>query len=199
VQLSVGKATLADSSDFGWLPLGNESIQLRTDGGRAAICTWGFDVSVGVLIDSVQADFTQSFCSFSLVRNNFTLEVGQKVGIAVLFTESTKPNKFTIAGFQHVLPMSETLIREIYGKPYEVNIYTRHITYVGASHIEYTFNAFTGCSGAVVFLLDKNQPESVQECDWGHAVAIHSGAHPFLQNRNYGFVIRDHPDFAAKE
>jgi hypothetical protein len=192
-QPSVGKATLADSPDFRWLPLGNESINLRPDGGRTAICSWGFHLSVGGLIDSVEVDFTKSFCFFSLVRERFTLEVGQKVGIAVLFTEQMKPNKFTIAGCgeQEIL-ITEDKIREIYGEPNQVNIYTGEITYVGASHIEYSFNSFTGCSGAVVFLLDQKQPESVQTCDFGHAVAIHSGSHPFLQNRNYGFVIRNH-------
>jgi hypothetical protein len=197
-QPSVGKATLEDSPDFSWLPSGNESINLRPDGGRAAICSWGFDLSVGGLIASVEVDFTKPFYSFSLVRENFTLKVGQKVGIAVLFTEQTKPNKFTIAGCgEEEILITEDKIREIYGEPNQVNIYTGEITYVGASHIEYSFNSFTGCSGAVVFLLDQNQPESVQSCDFGHAVAIHSGAHPFLQNRNYGFAIRNHPAFAA--
>lgn len=45
-------------------------------------------------------------------------------------------------------------------------------------HIEYNINSFTGCSRAVVFLLDKGQPEdSVQECDY-------AGAYPTLGERN---------------
>jgi hypothetical protein len=60
-------------------------------------------------------------------------------------------------------------------------------------HIEYDNNSFTGCSGAVVFFLDENQPEdSVQQCDWGAAVAIHAGAHPSQGDRNDGFMIQHH-------
>ena len=197
-QQSIGKASLQDSPDFSWAPTGRERINLRPDGDRAAFCTWGFDVSVGSLIDNAEIDFTKPLCSFSLVRENFSLEVGQKVGIAVLFTEQTKPNKFTIAGCsEEEVPLTEDEIKKIYGEPNQVNIYTGEITHVGENHIEYSLNSFTGCSGAVVFLLDQNQPESVQQCDFGHALAIHSGAHPFLQNRNYGFLIRKHAAFAT--
>jgi len=73
----------------------------------------------------------------------------------------------------------------IYGEPNWVNIYTETITYVGTDYIKYTLNSCTGCSGAVVFLLDQNQPASVQQSDLGRAVAIHSGSHPVLQDRNW--------------
>jgi len=95
--------------------------------------------------------------------------------------------------------MSEQKIEEIYGTPNSVNIYTGMITYVGKDHIEYTCNAFTGCSGAVVFLLDQDQPPSVQRSDYGKAVAVHSGSHPFLPARNFGFLVRSHPDFQSFE
>jgi hypothetical protein len=72
--------------------------------------------------------------------------------------------------------ISEAQIKAIYSPPNTVNIYTGGITYVGENHVEYDFNSFTGCAGAVVFLLDKNQPSSVQQCDYEKAIAIHSGA-----------------------
>ena len=50
-------------------------------------------------------------------------------------------------------------------------------------------NSFTGCSGAIVFLLDRNQPESVQQCDYGKAVAVHGGCHPFIITHNLGFIL----------
>jgi len=188
------------SPDIGWLPTPDDGIHLRPDSeGRPAIGPWGFDVSIGGLIDHSESPLTLPLSSFSLVREKFTLEKGQKVGIAVLFCEKAKPTKETIAGASSpnydTLGISEDDIKAIYGEPGYVNIYTGEITYVGESHIEYSFNSFTGCSGAVVFLLDKDQPASVQQCDYGHAVAIHSGAHPFLSSRNYGFAIRSHPDF----
>jgi hypothetical protein len=43
----------------------------------------------------------------------------------------------------------------------------------------------------IVFLLDQNQPASIQQSDFGHAVAIHSGSHPFPQNRNCVFLFGD--------
>jgi hypothetical protein len=47
-----------------------------------------------------------------------------------------------------------------------------------------------------VFLLDKGQPASVEEADWGKVVAVHAGAAPSsLKNRNYGFLINEHPVF----
>jgi hypothetical protein len=77
-----------------------------------------------------------------------------------------------------------------------VNIYTGKITNVGKDHIDYNCNTFTGCSGAIVFLLDLAQPNSVQRCDWGKAVAVHA---VYLIRlfyciaRNFGFKIRSHP------
>jgi hypothetical protein len=47
----------------------------------------------------------------------------------------------------------------------------KKIKYVGATHIEYDTNSFTGRSGAAVFLLNKDQPkDSVQE--WDHLLFI---------------------------
>jgi len=87
--------------------------------------------------------------------------------------------------------ISNEQLDEIYGKPNEVNIYTGEITHVGEKHIEYDINSFTSCSGAIVFLLDKDQPESVDpRLDHGKAVAIHAGAHPFMNARNLGFKLR---------
>jgi hypothetical protein len=86
-----------------------------------------------------------------------------------MFSEESKPKASTITGaFDFDLPVKEADIRRIYGRSGEVNIYTGTINFVVATHIEYDINAFTGCSGAVAFLLDEHQPEdSVQECDYG--------------------------------
>jgi hypothetical protein len=135
--------------DFSWLPVPNDGIGLRSEGDRRlATCPWRLDVSVGGLIDTLETPFTQPFCSFSLVRDSLSLEVWQKVGIAVLFKEQTKPPApTTVAGCgEREVPLTEDQIRLINGEPDKVNIYTGNITYVGASHIEYSFNSFTGCS-----------------------------------------------------
>jgi hypothetical protein len=185
-----------DSGDLDWLPTPADSIDLRAGvEARSAVCPWGFDVSVGRLISEPENPATDARLAFTKVRSSFNLKEGQKVGIAVLFSEESKPKASTIAGaYDFDLPVNEADIRRIYGRSGEVNIYTGKIKYVGVTHIEYDINSFTGCSGAVVFLLDENQPEdSVQECDYGKAVAIHSGAHPSQGDRNYGFMLKHHP------
>jgi hypothetical protein len=184
-----------NSPDFDWLPTGDDGLELRPgrESRPPAICGSGFDVSVGGLIDSADEPITEQFYSFALVRETFTLEEGQKVGIAVYFNAEAKPRSDTISGrFEVNVPISEQLIELIYGVPNVVNIYTGQITYAGEKHIEYDFNAFKGCAGSIVFLLDIDQPTSVQECDFGKAVAVHSGAHPGLADRNYGFMLRHH-------
>lgn len=185
-----------DSGDLDWLPKLADSIDLRAGvEARSAVCPWGFDVSVGRLISEPENPATDARLAFTKVRSNFNLKDGQKVGIAVLFSEDSKPKASTIAGaFDFDLPVNEADIRRIYGRSGEVNIYTGKIKYVGVTYIVYDINSFTGCSGAVVFLLDEHQPEdSVQECDYGKAVAIHAGAHPSQGDRNYGFMLKHHP------
>jgi hypothetical protein len=185
-----------DSGDLDWLPKLADSIDLRASvEARSAVCPWGFDVSVGRLISEPENPATDARLAFTEVRSNFNLKEGQKVGIAVLFSEDSKPKASTIAGaFDFDLPVNEADIRRIYGRSGEVNIYTGKIKYVGVTQIEYDINSFTGCSWAVVFLLDEHQPEdSVQECDYGKAVAIHAGAHPSQGDRNYGFMLKHHP------
>ena len=114
--------------------------------------------------------------------------------------EESKPTRETIAGAfdDDEADISTEDIERIFGKPGKVNIYTGEITYVGLHHIEYDINTFTSCSGACVFLLDKNQPDSVDPADWGKVVAIHSGAHPTLGDRNFGFKINSHSSFADR-
>mmetsp|Transcript_33334 Transcript_33334/g.50290 ORF Transcript_33334/g.50290 Transcript_33334/m.50290 type:complete len:143 (+) Transcript_33334:1004-1432(+) len=118
--------------------------------------------------------------------------------MAVFFTNQTKPTRATIVGANDAeIPddFGKSEIKKYYGEPGRVNIYTGEIKYVGPKHIEYSINSFTGCFGAIVFLLDKDQPASVDQSDWGRAVAIHSGAHPLMSDRNYGFLINEHPTF----
>jgi len=178
----VGQVDMA-SPDFGWIPSGNDIIDLRRGdaGGRPAICDYGFDVSVGAIIDSPAEPLTDRTYSFPLVRKQLPLRVGQKVGMAVLFCEDSKPTRDTIAGVAEApVKLSDTQIKAIYGEPDVVNVYTGKITYVGDNHIEYDINTFTGCSGSVVFLLDVDQPSPVQPNDHGCAIAIHAGGSSFV-------------------
>jgi hypothetical protein len=186
-----------DSGDLDWLPAPADSIDLRAGvEARSAVCPWGSNVSVGTLISGPENPATDARLASTKIRISFNLKEGQNVRIAVLFIEESKPKASTIAGaFDFDMPVNEAdILRRIYGRSGEANIYTGKIKYVGATHIEYHINSFTGCSGTIVFLLDEHQPEdSVQECDYGKAVAIHSGAHPSQGDRNYGFMLKHHP------
>jgi hypothetical protein len=187
-----------DSPDLDWAPFEGGKINLRHGvDARPAFCPWGLDISVGPLISNSSHPAVAPQLSFEKVRNSFIPKIGHKVGIAALFDEDTKPTKETVAGaYETEVDISTTDIARIYGKPGKVNIYTGTINYVGVTHIEYDINTFTGCSGAVVFLLDQNQPEdSVRMCDFGAAVAIHSGAHPSMGDRNFGFMLNSSPFF----
>jgi hypothetical protein len=185
-----------NSPDLDWVPSETDHLDPRRGSeARPSISPWGYDVSVGHLLTNPENSATSAQLSFTMARKNVELRKGQKVGIAVMFNEDSKSTKKTIAGaFEGIyfkLEISVADIERIYGKPEKVNIYTGEIKLVGEMHIEYDINSFTGCSGAVVFLLDENQPEdSVQQCDWGAAVAIHAGAHPSQGDRNYGFMIK---------
>ncbi|KAG7340756.1 hypothetical protein IV203_024299 [Nitzschia inconspicua] len=185
--------------ELGWLPTEADCFDLR-EGKEAqpALSPYGFDVSVGNEIAYAENPACAAKASFQKVREDFKFEKGQKVGMAVFFTNQTKPTRATIAGAEDAeIPedFGEAEIKKYYGEPGRVNIYTGEIKYVGPKHIEYSINSFTGCSGAVVFLLDKDQPASVDQSDWGRAVAIHSGAHPLMSDRNYGFLINEHSTF----
>ena len=100
--------------------------------------------------------------------------------------------KPTLIFSEYPLPFEKpNKLQRIFGSPGQVNVYTGRITLVGDHHIEYDINSYRGCSGAVVFLLDVNQPQSVREGDYGKAIAIHAGTHPTLLNRNVGFKLRE--------
>ena len=152
---------------------------------------FGVDITVGKRIESYTDGITSGHASFKLVRDDFLFEKGQRIGIAVFMR--SKPTLITARhSTEHPLVnVSDDDLRRIFGSPGNVNIYTGKITLVGDHHIEYDINSYTGCSGAVVFLLDVNQPRSVREDDYGKAIAIHAGAHPTLVNRNLGFKLRE--------
>jgi hypothetical protein len=121
--------------------------------------------------------------NFEPVREDFVFEVGQKVGIAVYSV--TGATQKTASAPAHV---TDEMLREVFGEARQTNIYTGEIKHVGTHHLEYDVNSFNGCSGAVVFLLDKKQPLSVLESDWGCAIAVHAGAHTRCE-RNIAFKL----------
>jgi hypothetical protein len=160
-----------------------------------AIWSFGIDISVGKLIAAnVEDHVCSDEASFAKVGEDFKCKTGQKVRIAIHFTEKYKPTLKTLrAG------MTVDRIEAFYGKPNQVNIYTGKITHVSSRHIEYDINTCEGCSWAIVFLLDQKRPESVGPSNCGKAVvAVHAGTLPSLTDRrNFGFLINEHPVFKS--
>jgi len=130
--------------------------------------------------------------AFDLVRPSFQLEVEQKVAIVLNFRRKAKP---TVESIQGAGLITGPTLSEQQWKQFTANRTTSTFGNIWKHYIEYTSNAFTGCAGAVVLLLDQDQPHPVQHCDFGKVVAVHSGSHPFLPAHNLGFQVRSHPDF----
>ena len=186
-----------ETQDMGWVPNpAVDTFDLRKGKeGRPALTGYGFDMSVGTLIADSDNPVTHERASFRKVGPRFVIKKGLKVGIAVMFPKDAEPTQYTIAGaFEDRVDITDVEIKRIYGTHSQINIYTGEILYVGEDHIEYNINSFTGCSGAIVFLLDKQPDElDIDIADYGKAVAVHSGSHPTLMGRNYGFIIDRHP------
>lgn len=118
--------------------------------------------------------------------------------MAVMFDQDSKRNKKTIGGTFELgseVNISDLEIERIYGQPGKVDVYTGEIIYLGEKRINTPSILSWAVLGLFVFLLDKDQPSSVDPNDCGRAVAVHSGAHPTLGDINYGFLVNQHPSF----
>lgn len=181
--------------DKNWTPTAAHRILLRKGNQDTPDSFWeyGMDISTSPLIGRPGESFTNASRSFGLARSNLKIIKDMTVGIAVVFTPESKPTNHSIVGAEGGSKhLADAVLVSVFGEPNAINIYTGKITYAseGAKHIEYDINSFTGCSGAVVFLLDgEGQHDSVQQCDYGKAIAVHAGAHPVLLKRNIGFLL----------
>mmetsp|Transcript_22270 Transcript_22270/g.26770 ORF Transcript_22270/g.26770 Transcript_22270/m.26770 type:complete len:440 (-) Transcript_22270:793-2112(-) len=153
--------------------------------------TFGTPFFVDPTVEGSAADRRLYETAFTAVRPDFAYETGQRVGIAVFSTVG--PSNKSISDTKTTYAFTAAELEALYGRTHRVNIYTGIITRVGLHHIEYSMNSFKGCSGSIVFLLDKNQPESVSEVDYGCAIAVHAGGHPSELKRNVGFKILTAP------
>lgn len=175
--------------DLNWVPSNEDSIVLRELTRGEAKWSFGLDIAIGDKFSSRMTGVTDEDASFELVRPDFECESEMQVGIVVIFT--IRPNAKTAASNPDfpLTDVDQDKLNKIYGEPNQANLYTGKITTVGTSHIEYDLNSFTSCSGAFVFLLDRNQPSSVKEEDYGKVIAVHAGSHPSIKNRNFGFML----------
>ena len=159
-----------------YTPGPEESVVLRQSDANDEAITWCYhDVTTAPKIDNVASPLTCKNLSFQKVeRDGFEFQLGQKIGMAVYRNFEVTPED---AGMP---PNSITVdeLRQIFGREGRVNIYTGQITNVspGKEAFEHNINAFRGCSGAVIFLLDVDQEGfGVIENDYGKAIAVHVG------------------------
>mmetsp|Transcript_46239 Transcript_46239/g.112932 ORF Transcript_46239/g.112932 Transcript_46239/m.112932 type:complete len:348 (+) Transcript_46239:31-1074(+) len=134
---------------------------------------YGHDVDSAAELDNPTSHFTKKECSYEkMERTDFRFQAGQKVGIAIYRDFMISSEDTGISN------LTEEDIQRIYGRMDQVNIYTGEITRVceGGDCFEHNINTFSGCSGALVFLLDKNQEGfGVVDQDHGKAIAVHVG------------------------
>jgi len=95
----------------------------------------------------------------------FRLEIGHKIGISVFRTFDIHHDD---AG---ALP--SIVLSRVHGDKNQTCIYTGEVTEFSSDRTTFchSLNAFAGCSGAVVFLLDRNQPQDLVDFN-GMAVGV---------------------------
>jgi hypothetical protein len=159
---------------------------MKVTGGRHgdddASLPYGLDFTFGSPIEDETNSFTKSLASFSVVRHDFRIEKGQKIGISVWRVGE-------IAREGTIGKLNETEETTYFGPPSVPIIQTGVVTgvYGDGEVFSHSINTYEGCSGAVVFLLDKDQPaESVQEEDFGKAIGVHVAGYSPL---NLGMTV----------
>lgn len=138
----------------------------------------GLDLTWGTTIENPSSFMTAKSTSFEMVDDRFEIARGQKIAI-VVSRRSAVTHK--AAGAKEM--------ERYYGTEFNSNIQTGEIIGVAGdgSFFTHDINTFKGCSGAVVFLLDKNQPDSVREKDYGKAIGVHGAA--AAEDTNVAFAL----------
>jgi|Transcript_21218 hypothetical protein len=94
------------------------------------------------------------------IRGDFEIQAGQRIGIAVICPEVLTPNSVGLA------LADAAKIPLVYGNP-GPHLYVGFVTQVGEYHFEHTINAFGGCSGALIVLLEGHgTTHRYWLCDW---------------------------------
>jgi hypothetical protein len=173
-------------SKAGYEPTAADSFVIRR-GEDGLAWEYGHDTDYAGPISNEASPFTKKEWTFEKIeREDYRFEVGQKIGISVY-------RDFEIeAGDTGAPDITHDSIQRIFGRVNQVNIYTGEITRVceGGTCFEHNVNTFAGCSGAIVFLLDRDQEAfGVVEDDYGKAIAVHVGGDDVGTVRNFAFTI----------
>lgn len=162
----------------------NDLIEISSGTEEDEAFMWeSHDVTVGDVIDNPNHFLTKKPLSYEKVPDGFELRAGQKIGIAVYRT-------FDITAEDAGAAEGEDLTK-IYGKKNLVCVYTGEITESSSNGLAFhhSINTFCGCSGAIVFLLDKNQSDEEAKQHAGKAIGVHVGGAPEGHPTNVAFKI----------
>ena len=159
-----------------------DRIEIRpatTSPAKRAIMWRKDDISFGDVISDPTSSLTKSSRLFEKTPVTFSLSVGDKIGVLVYRT-------FDITHEDAKAPLHTDLV-QVYGQKFQVCIYTGQVTEVSANGRTFCHdaNTFRGCSGAIIFLLDQNQPAAAANYP-GKAVGINAGG--LDVNSNLGFL-----------
>ena len=158
-------------------------IELSDTQGNSKPISWnyGVDVSQGSVVRKNTLPFTDPNLSFEVAGPpEFQFKVGQKIGMAVYRNyefDFSNENMWTDNNWDKN-ELTQEAIMKLFGPDVSASIYTGEIIRVSKDGqvIEHDINTYKGCSGAIIFLLDKNQDELVDRGDYGKAIAIHAGS-----------------------
>lgn len=148
----------------------------------------GHDVDTAEALANEASHFTKKECTFQKMEHeDFHFQVGQKIAILVFRDFDIAPEDTGIA------TIAPEKILEIFGKKGEVNIHTGEIKRVVEDGLcfKHDINAFEGCSGSIMFLLDQ-QPDGVGvvEEDHGKAIALHVGGNAIGEGVDHNFAFK---------
>jgi hypothetical protein len=168
------------------LPLRNDAIW------KSGIdISWGQKITVEDLGQNRYDHMSKNIGKFEMVDADFEYIAGQMVSFAIYspWIVATWENAVRGSDFE-TDNVTEAELAKLFGSAGSITIYTGKISFVGEHHIEYSVNSFKGCSGAIVFLLNYDLPESVEVSDHGKAIAVHAGFSTVL-GTNLGFKLND--------
>lgn len=162
----------------------------------------GMEISVGQECSHHSLPATQSAYSHFCIREDFQLEVGMKIGIAVYRRENLRPDSAGLSTHREV--------DSIFGEA-GPHLYCGNVTKVGNGYFGHDINTYKGCSGALIVLLEPSRDDVISESDTGCAIGIHSGySDNYMANLGFSLwssdrikaaapVRSDHLDTSASE
>ena len=172
-------------SDIGQSLTDADRVELVLANEEDVALTWkSHDVARGQTARDPTHFFTQKQLSFEQIPSGILVAVGIKIGMVVC-------HNFDIDVSDTGVSMSEETLRKLVGDKNSLCVFAGEIAALHDNpekSFEHSINTYQGCSGAIIFLLDKHQPAVEIAQHKGNAIGVHVGG---LHNRpaNLGFLL----------